>query len=134
MFVLCLGILGFDERFNPPSIGSVVAFLPPSIKDAQVDHAVESGLLPARSARLQWKARGVEPDVDPLDEELCHVHIIVFQECDVAPQFMVIAKPQNLMNKKTARLIGRVSLSGKNQLDGAPLVMKQQFQSFEVAE
>ena len=134
MLVLGLKILVSDQGFNPPSVGSVVAFFPPSIKDAEVHDSVERGLLPAGSTRLQRKTRSIEPNVDPLDEELGHMHIVVFQECYVAAQLMVGAKVQDFMNEIAAGFIGWVGLAGEDQLDRAPLVMEQLFQPFEVAE
>ena len=47
---------------------------------------------------------------------------------------MIVAKAQYFMNEVAAWFISRVGLAGKDQLDGAPLVMEQPFQPFEIAE
>src|SRR5262249_52998249 len=117
-----------------PSVGSVVAFPPPSIKDAEVDDTVERGFLTACPARLQREARGIEPNVDPLDEEFRHVHVIIFYECHVASYFMIVAEAQDFMNEITTRFICWVGFASEDQLDGAPLVMEQVFEPIEVAE
>ena len=88
-------------------------------------------LVPLASKGKTW---GIEPNVDPLDEEFRHMHVVVFQECHMASQLMVVAKTQHFMNEIATRFICRVGLAGKDQLDGTPLVMEQSFQPFEVAE
>ncbi|MFO0700997.1 MAG: hypothetical protein U0236_17375 [Nitrospira sp.] len=80
------------------------------------------------------KARSVQPNVDALDEVLCHMHFVIFKECDATTELVIVAERQHFMDEVPAWLIGWMGLAGKNQLDWSPSVLKQCLEPLEVSE
>src|SRR6185437_5215513 len=122
------------QWLDSPPVGSVITFNPPSIEDAEVQHAVQGGFHAAGAAGLHRKARSVQPNVDALDEILRHMHFIIFNESDAAAQFVIMAEVQHLMNEVSTRLIGWMGLAGEDELDRPPAVLEESLQPFQVSE
>ena len=54
-----------------------------------MESAVQRRFHAARTARLQWRARRVQPQVASLHEQPCQVRIVVFEEDDPAAEALV---------------------------------------------
>ena len=66
-----------DDR---PPVGPVVGLFPPAVGDAEVESAVQHHLHAAGAARLERRARQVEPQVDAGDDRRRDVQVVVLQE------------------------------------------------------
>src|SRR6185436_11954777 len=104
---------------------SVIAFLPPAIKHAQIGDAVERSFLAAGAARLHRWPRGIEPYVDSLHQILRHVHVVVFKKRDSPAKPLIPAEVVNLSDELLTRFISGMGLAGKHDLYRSPPVMKQ---------
>src|SRR5688500_2899176 len=71
---------------DSPPIVAVVAFIPPAVEYADIDHSIHSGFLAAGATCFQWSARVVEPYIDALRKEMRRVQFIVLDESDVTSQ------------------------------------------------
>src|SRR5205085_2392041 len=60
------GRLAYGIFADGPAVATVVAFEPPAVQDRQVESAVQSNLLAARSRRFERSARDVHPNVNRL--------------------------------------------------------------------
>ena len=67
-------------------------FGPPAVADAEVQHAVHRRLHAARAARLERLARGVQPHVAALHEQMRDVQIVVVDERDAAAELGIEAR------------------------------------------
>ena len=104
---------------NGPAVGTVVAFGPPTVHDAEVGNAVERCFHAAGAAGLTRPAGGVEPYVHPLLEVTRQVHVIIFDKGHPTTQLVVFCQIIDVLNQHLARLIGRVCLPSKDNLHGA---------------
>ena len=68
-------------------VGSVVAFAPPAIKDAEVETAVAASFLAAGAGCLEGAARVVQPYITTRNHLASHVHVVVLDEHKVPLQF-----------------------------------------------
>ena len=62
------GGVGVDLARERPAVGAVVGLGPPAVEHAEVQAAVDRGLHAARPARLERRARQVQPHVAALHE------------------------------------------------------------------
>ena len=65
------------------AVGSVVAFAPPAIEDAEIQTAVAAGFLPAGAGCLEWPAWVVQPYITTRNHLASHVHVVVLDEHQV---------------------------------------------------
>ena len=79
-------------------------------------NAVDAGFHPARAARFQRLARGVEPDVAALHQEMRHVQVVVVHERDPATVGGVDRVAVNLLQMLLAGVVGGMRLAGKEHL------------------
>ena len=110
-----------------PAIVSVVAFVPPPVEHAHVQDAVHRGLLAAGAASFQRRPRIVEPNIDSLREEMRRMHLIIFDEGDMAGHTVVGSERIDLVDKMLAVLVSRMSFSGEDDLHGPPLIQHHRF-------
>ena len=68
-----------------PAVPAVVPLVPPAVPDRDVEPAVERGLHARGAAGLQRPQRVVQPHVAALHQGVRHVHVVVGQEHDPAP-------------------------------------------------
>src|SRR4029077_19919488 len=71
---------------DSPAVVAAIALHPPAVEDAAVDPAVDGDLLAAGPAGLLGPARGVEPHVAPLRHHPADLHVVVFDEDELAPE------------------------------------------------
>ena len=108
----------FAVGANGPTISSVVTFNPPAVKDTHVGHAIDGRLHAAGAARLAGASWIVEPDIDTCFQVAAHVHIIVFNEGDTTTELMMLGQVVDRLDKMLARIVCRVRLAGKDELQG----------------
>src|SRR5579883_2069407 len=117
-----------------PSIVSVVAFVPPAVEDAHIEDTVHRGFLSAPSAGFQRRSWIVQPYVDSLREEMRGVHLVVLDERYMPREPVVGGERVDLVNEMFSVFVGRVRLSGKDDLNGAPLIEHHRLDAIQVVE
>ena len=99
-----------------PTSTLAVAFVPPSIEDGEVEDAVHLGLF-ARSTRgFEGARRCVHPDVYAGDEFAGQAHVVVLQEDDLTKELRTTADLEDVLDESLATTIGRVRLTGEEEL------------------
>jgi len=78
--------------------------------------------------------RGVQPDVDPLDEVARDAHVVVLQEDETPAHSLLAAEVDELLDELLPLVVARVRLPGEDELDRAFLVQEQPLQPLGVAQ
>ena len=86
-----------------PAAGEFGGFVEPAVEDAQVQHAVDAGLHAAGAAGLFAAPRIVEPQVHALHQFARHLHVVVFEEDHVLPQFRIARELHDLADAASCR-------------------------------
>ncbi len=132
--VLDQGVLMVPLPPDHPAVSRLVPLAPPSIQNAQVDPAVEGRLHPAGPAGLVGAPGGVEPDVHPGDQVAGEAHVVPLEEDDLPPEPRVMGHLMDLADQVLPRLVGRMGLPGKDDLDRLPLPVENPGQPIHVLE
>ena len=105
------------RRRDGPAGLAVVGLLPPAVEDAQVEAAVQGDLHPARPARLERRARQVQPQVDAGDDARRDAQVVVLEEDDVAADVRRAAHLEQRLQGLLRLLVLGMGLAGDDQLD-----------------
>src|SRR5213078_3947202 len=100
------------------SICAVIAFAPPAIEDAQIEATMAAGFHAAGARRFQWPSRCVQPNVAACSHLPGHVHVVIFNEHQVALKVAILAEVNDILDVTFAMLITRMSFAGENELNG----------------
>src|SRR5437899_4219586 len=88
-----------------PTVISVVAFVPPAVEHAHVQNAIHRRFLAAGTTSLQRRSWIIQPYVHALREEMCGMHLVVFDEGDMASHTVVGRQRINLMDEMFSVLV-----------------------------
>ena len=117
-----------------PTSTLAVAFVPPSIKDGEIEDAVHLGLF-ARSARgFEGARRRVHPDIYAGDELAGQTHVVVLQEDNLAKELRATADLEDVLDESLSTTIGRVCLTGEEELYRILGVVDDALQTLQVGE
>src|SRR5690606_1927722 len=123
VLVMLIGVYGPGP--DSPAVLTVEAFLPPAVRHAEIEHAVETGLLAAGTACLQGHAGIVEPHVDTLDKPARQCHVVVFEQHYLAPEAFLPGNIVDVLYEVPGRLVCRMGLPGKDDLDRGIFLAEQ---------
>src|SRR5215472_14225978 len=107
------------------TVGSVVAFTPPAIKDAEVEAPVAAGFHAAGAGSFERPAGSVEPDIAAGDHLAGDVDVVVLQEDEMALEVAVFAEMDDVLDVAFPVVVARVGFAGKDELNGARLVARE---------
>src|SRR5262245_27718926 len=124
----------WQARINRPAIATLVSFIPPSVQDAQMGHAVKRGLLTTGAAGLHRQPRVVEPDVNAAHEVFGDVNVVILDKGDSPAEPVLAREVINLADQVAAQRVGRMRLAGEDDLHGAPLIVEYLFETLDIPE
>ena len=117
-----------------PSGTLAIAFQPPTVLNGEVDDAVHLSLLARCTGSLEGTGRGVHPDVDTRDETTSQQEIVVFEEDNLAQELLHLRNLEDALDESLSGTVGGVSLTGKEEDDGALGVVHNLAETVEVGE
>ena len=85
---------------------SVVSFSPPAVENRTVQSAVENDFLTAGSGGFQRTARIVQPDVNSLNEMPPEIDVVIFEENNFPPKFLLLSQLVNFLQNGFALIVG----------------------------
>src|SRR5678815_2683807 len=92
-------IQGLRSFADCPTVVSVMALKPPPVENADIQDAIHSRFLPARSARFQRRPGIIQPNIRTLREEVCSVNVVVLDKRDMAGESVVCRDRVDLVNE-----------------------------------
>ncbi len=99
-----------------------------------MQHAVGRGFHAAGAAGLLRAQRGVQPDIDTLNQAPGDGHIVIFQEDDAPAQIGSASYVDNPLDQLFAAVVERMRLAGKDNLHGVLGAGENPLQSVHVAQ
>ena len=129
LLVLICALVG-----KSPTSAFAIAFVPPSVEDAEVHDAVHQGLLATCARSLEGTCRRVHPDVNAADEATSEVHVVVFEEENLSDELRLLRDVVDALDESLASPVGRVSLACEDELYGIVGVVDNLGKAFEVGE
>src|SRR5579872_595309 len=103
---------------NSEAIHAVVSLGPPTIENGTIQSAVQHDFLTARARSFEGAARIVEPYVHALHEMPADIDVVVLDKDKFLAELGIAHQLRNLLQHALARLIERMRLTGKHELDG----------------
>src|SRR5262249_10896679 len=121
-------------RPNGKAVCAVETLAPPTIENAQVQAPMTARLHAAGAGGLERAPRIIEPNVAAGHHLARDVHVIIFEEDQVALEIAVFAEVNNVLNIALSVVIAGMSFAGKDELNRAVLVAGQFDDVFELLE
>ena len=112
-------------RGDTPAVIAVVTLTPPAIQHAEIDRAIEAGLLPRGAARLQRVLGRIQPHVHTGHHEPRQGHVVALQQDDLADEIRVHGKVVYLPDQVLPGLVVGVGLAGEDDHHRALRVIEQ---------
>ena len=135
--LVLLGLVGVGTLVGEGPSGllvEAVAFVPPAVEDAEVEHAVHLGLLARCAGGLEGTCGGVEPNVNAGNEALGDNHVVVLQEDDLAQELGHARDFDDALDEALAGAVGGVGLAREDELHGELLVVDDACETVKVGE
>ena len=107
------------ERRDVEPVGAVGHLGPPAIKNRAIQYAIERGLLAAGATGLERAARRVQPHVAAVVHRAGDADVVVGDEDEAVAHIGVSGELGDLLDQALAGMVGRVSLSGEDELHGS---------------
>lgn len=123
-----------DASADRPAILAVVALVPPTIENAEVERTVRGVFRTARSARLERPSGIVQPDVGSLHEITSDIHVVILDEDDAILKSGILRQFDDILYEFLALRICRMSLAGDDHLDRGLLVVEDRVEAIRIAE
>ena len=130
MFLILISTL-FGQR---PAGTFAIAFKPPAVEYGEVDYTVHQSLLAGCSGSFERTGRCVQPDVDTRYQATGQLHVIVLKENNLTQELGTAGNLDNLLDESLTGTVVRVSLTGKEELDGIVGVVDNLGQTIEVGK
>ena len=130
---MALVIVGPFHRKSPAGT-FLVALDPPSVKHGEVHHTIHGALLTGSTGCLLRTGRIVEPYIHALYESLGEGDVITRNEHDLAEETRILGYVHNLLDEVLAGLVGRMGLSGEDELNRHLRIVHNRIEPVQVAE
>ncbi len=117
-----------------PSGIFLIAFDPPAVEHAEVEHAVHHGLLSGGTGSLQRTRGGIHPHVDTLHHATGNLHIVILQEDDLTYELGHGSHLHYAFDQILPRFVVGVRLTGEYKLHGTFRVVDYGRETFEIGE
>ena len=117
-----------------PACALLVTLVPPAVENGEVQGTIHDSLLARRTGCLQRTCWGVHPDIAARNEALGNIHVVVLDKDNLAHELRHARNLDDATNQTLATTVGRMSLAGKDELNGTLGIVDNLSQTVEVGE
>ena len=117
-----------------PTCTFYITFVPPTILDGEVKHAVHLGFLTRCTGSLERTGRRIEPDIHTTNQTFSQTHIVVLEEDNLTEELRHTANLNNTLNQALSCAVGRVRFTGEQELYRIIRVIHQFVQTLQIRE
>ncbi len=119
---------------DDPSIVSLEALAPPTVKNTAVDDPVDTDLLAAGSAGFQRTPWVIQPNIHTLNQVSGKGHIIVFHQENLSSEAFAAGDIMDMFDHLVSGAVCRVRLAGEDDLNRHVLAVQKPFNPGHISE